>query len=145
MKKRLILTVFNDFWQLFGQFQHFRHLKKMQLKNVDNDDFKSVVKSKDFRQKLRFVKLIFNKWIFLMIFYSKTIENPYNLHSLRKTCIMFVSYPCVPLCTFVQMVFNLCLVSINETQKINTCTGLVLVLWGPKFHSDLHSILISFH
>ena len=71
----------------------------------------------------------------MKIFCSKSIENPCNLLGLRKACIMFVSYTCVPLCTFVQVIFNLCLVCVNKIQKMNTCTGLVHVLCGTKLIS----------
>ena len=42
---------------------------------------------------------------------------------------------CIPLCTFVQVIFNLCLVCVNEIQKMNTCTGFVHVLCGTELIS----------
>ena len=92
----------------------------------------------EFSSKFRFLMLSFENWRFLEIFCPKYIENPYNLFNLKKACILFVSYACIPLCTFVQVIINLCLVYENKTRKINTCTGLVLVLYGTKLNSAVH-------
>ena len=111
--------------------------------NILNDFLRIIIFTQnslilDLINRLKYqITLFFLLWESDLLYFRHISHNlSPNKASKMYQCTKVRIKACIPLCTFVQVIFNLCLVCVNKIQKMNTCTGLVHVLCGTKLISD---------